>query len=243
MHASEMDTYVNLSKGKILVVEDEEDIAELITYNLAKYGYIIERVASGEEAMKRIDENAPDIILLDIMLPGLDGIEICKRLKQSSDVSHIPVVMLTARGEEADVVTGLEIGADDYITKPFSPRVLVARVKAILRRQSQGRTNDSDAISIGELSIHPGRHEVAFAGKRLSLTFTEFHVLFVLASRPGWVFTRAQIVDAVRGDGYPVTERSVDVHIVGLRKKLGVAGDFIETVRGVGYRYIVPGTR
>jgi two-component system phosphate regulon response regulator PhoB len=149
----------------------------------------------------------------------------------------VPIVMLTAKGEDADVVSGLEIGADDYITKPFSPRVLTARVKAVLRRRSKASLDDTKVITIHELEIHPGRRTVLAGGSPLDLTFTEFQLLYVLARRPGWVFTRSQIVDSVRGSDYPVTDRSVDVQVVGLRKKLGAYGDYIETVRGVGYRF------
>ena len=179
----------------------------------------------------------PDLIILDLMLPNVDGLDVCKELKKNSQTQHIPIIMLTAKTEEADVVTGLELGADDYVTKPFSPRVLVARVRAVLRRKTYGLDNKSEPLSIHEIIIHPGRHEVLVDGESVDLTFTEFNILQFLAKRPGWVFTRYQIVDAVRGDDYPVTERSVDVQIVGLRKKLGDYGHYIETVRGVGYRF------
>jgi two-component system phosphate regulon response regulator PhoB len=173
------------------------------------------------------------------MLPGMDGLEVCKALKADSTTHNIPVMMLTARSEEADIVTGLELGADDYITKPFSRRVLLARVKAVLRRGSENAAiDDSGPVRIHDLVINPKRHEVLVNGESIVLTFTEFRVLHFLANRPGWVFTRSQIVEAVRGDDYPVTDRSVDVQIVGLRKKLGDTGHYIETVRGVGYRFM-----
>lgn len=226
-----------MARENILVVEDEEDILELVIYNLAKEGYTVSGVGSGEEAIKRIRSKPPDLVLLDLMLPGLDGLEVCKMLKSDAKTKAIPVTMLTAKGEEADIVTGLELGADDYITKPFSPRVLSARVKAVLRRKSEKPADDSAALHIHDLVINPGRHEALLKGKPVELTFTEFRVLYTLARRPGWVFTRFQIVEAVRGDGYPVTDRSVDVQIVGLRKKLGAAAKYIETVRGVGYRF------
>jgi len=171
------------------------------------------------------------------MLPGIDGIEVARKLKNDFDTKNIPIVMVTAKGEEADIVTGLELGADDYITKPFSPRILIARVKAVLRRRKKGSQDKTEVIQIHNLLIHPGRHEVVVNGNPVPLTFTEFGILHYLARRPGWVFTRSQIVDEVRGDDYYVTDRSVDVQIVGLRKKLGPAGDYIETVRGVGYRF------
>ena len=170
------------------------------------------------------------------MLPGMDGLEVCKVLKREDKTAHIPIVMLTARGEEADVVTGLELGADDYITKPFSPRVLLARIKAVLRRRGQEPTDDSATLSVRGIVINPGRHEVLVHGKRVELTHTEFLLLHLLARRPGWVFTRQQMIDAARGHT-AVTDRSVDVHIVGLRKKIAPCGDYIETVRGVGYRF------
>jgi two-component system phosphate regulon response regulator PhoB len=179
----------------------------------------------------------PDLVVLDLMLPGIDGLEVCKTLKNDPATRQIPVVMLTAKGEEVDVVTGLELGADDYIPKPFSPRVLVARIRAALRRQIQETANENATIQVHDLTIHPGRHQVLVKDKPVDLTATEFRVLHFLARRPGWVFTRYQIVDAVHGYDYPVTDRSVDVQIVGLRKKMGSAGKYIQTVRGVGYRF------
>jgi len=226
-----------MAKEKILVVDDEEDILELIRHNLSKEGYEITCAQSGEEALKFSARSYYDLMILDLMLPGVDGLEVAKRLKNNPDARHIPIIMLTAKGEEADVVAGLEIGADDYITKPFSPRVLLARIKAVLRRGKEISDEDNETLRIHELEIHPGRREIIAGGKMVDLTFTEFQVLFHLAKRPGWVLTRSQIVDAVRGNDYPVTDRSVDVQIVGLRKKLGPYGSYIETVRGVGYRF------
>ncbi len=179
----------------------------------------------------------PDLIVLDLMLPDMDGLEVTKIMKGDSNTQNIPIIMLTAKGEESDIVIGLELGADDYVTKPFSPRVLVARVKALLRRRKSFVVEDFSSLKVGNILIHPGRREVTVDGKKVDLTFTEFSILNFLARRPGWVFTRFQIVDAVRGEDYPVTDRSVDVQIVGLRKKLGQAGNLIETVRGVGYRF------
>ena len=226
-----------MAKGTILVVEDEEDILELITFNLIKDGYKTERARSGEEALKKARLSPPDCVVLDIMLPGLDGLEVCKELKAGADTASIPVLLLTARTEEADIVSGLELGADDYVTKPFSPRVLVARSKTVMRRKSVAMGGGRETLSAHDVTINPLRHEVAVAGVTIDLTVTEFRVLQFLISRPGWVFTRSQIVEGVRGDGYPVTDRSVDVQIVGLRKKLGHAAAYIETVRGVGYRF------
>ena len=172
------------------------------------------------------------------MLPAVDGLEVCRRLKGDSKTRDIPIIMLTAKSEESDMVAGLERGADDYIAKPFSPRVLSARVKALLRRKEAERKADLETtIDVHELSIHPGRHEATLAGDLLELTYTEFALLQFLAKRPGWAYTRTQIVDAVKGEDYPVTERSVDVQVAGLRKKLGDFGSYIETVRGVGYRF------
>lgn len=226
-----------MPKESILVVEDEEDILELVRYTLTKDGYRVETAESGERALKALTSKRPDLIVLDLMLPELDGLEVCRTLKSDPRTHHIPVVMLTAKGEESDIVAGLELGADDYITKPFSPRVLVARIRAVLRRRSRAELKDTDTVSIHDLVIHPGRHEVLLAGEPLSLTYSEFKLLHLLARRPGWVFTRYQIVDAIRGIDYPVTERAVDVQIVGLRKKLGEAGKYIKTVRSVGYKF------
>ncbi len=226
-----------MAKETILVVEDEDEIRELIRYNLAKEGYEVVEASTGEQALTKAHEQLPTLVLLDLMLPELDGLEVCRRLKRDYLAQHVPIVMLTAKGEESDVVAGLEVGADDYITKPFSPRVLTARVRAVLRRGSRTKVNETDMIRAHDLVIHLGRHEVLVDGEPVPLTNTEFRVLVYLARRPGWVFTRYQIVDAVHGEDYPVTERSVDVQIVGLRKKLGDAGQYIETVRGVGYRF------
>ncbi|HOW98569.1 MAG TPA: response regulator transcription factor [Kiritimatiellia bacterium] len=226
-----------MAREHVLVVEDEEDIQELIRYNLAKDGFHVTVVPSSEDAFKRIKAAPPAVILLDLMLPGMNGLEFCKLIKGAPSTRGIPVIMVTARGEEADVVAGLELGADDYLTKPFSPRVLLARLRAVLRRRNAAEDDRDAPVHLRDLTIHPGRHEVKLKNKTIELSFTEFRLLQVLARRPGWVLTRQQIVDAVRGPDYPVTERSVDVQVVGLRKKLGAAGDYIETVRGVGYRF------
>ena len=226
-----------MAKERILVVDDEEDILELVRFNLAREGYPIICTTSGEESLKIAQKEHPDLIVLDLMLPGIDGLDVAKALKNDPKTRDIPIIMLTAKGEEADIVTGLELGADDYVTKPFSPRILVARVRAVLRRGAPEVPEDDSVLKVHNLLIHPGRREVLVNGEQVQLTFTEFGILNYLARRPGWVFTRSQIVDAVRGDDYPVTDRSVDVQIVGLRKKLGRAGRYIETVRGVGYRF------
>ena len=222
----------------VLVVDDEEDLLELVRYNLAREGYVVTGVGTGEDALKAARKQPFDLIVLDLMLPAVDGLEVCRRLKSDPKTRDIPIIMLTAKSEESDMVAGLERGADDYISKPFSPRVLTARVKALLRRREQQmRTELETTIDVHELSIHPGRHEVTLAGQPVELTYTEFALLQFLAKRPGWAYTRTQIVDAVKGEDYPVTERSVDVQVAGLRKKLGEFGSYVETVRGVGYRF------
>ncbi len=226
-----------MSKGRILVVDDEEDILELVKYNLEREGYLVDCVDTGEEAIKRAIVIRPNGILLDLMLPGVDGIEVCRELRKNPDTRTIPIIMMTAKGEESDVVSGLEVGADDYVPKPFSTKILVARLRALLRRTA-GKT-DSEAgevIRRGTFLLDLGRREASIGGKPLELTFTEFEILRLLAKRPGWVYSRSRIVNEIKGSDYPVTERAVDVQIVGLRKKLGTA-DLIETVRGVGYKF------
>jgi two-component system alkaline phosphatase synthesis response regulator PhoP len=227
-----------MSKEKILVVEDDEDILELIRYNLEKEGYSVSTVTTGEAALATGRKEMPEMVILDLMLPGIDGLEVCRRLRSEPDKGRVPIIMVTAKGEESDIVTGLELGADDYVVKPFSPKVLLARIRNVLRRAGLDQTESAEAgLDRHGIHIHPGRREVLVGGSNIELTFTEFNILHFLARRPGWVFTRSQIVDAVRGIDYHVTERSVDVHILGLRKKLGDHGDIIETVRGVGYRF------
>lgn len=227
-----------VAKTQILIIEDEEDIRELVRYNLERENFGVSEARSGEAGLAAVAQKKPDLILLDLMLPGKDGLQVCRELKQNESVRDIPVVMMTARGEESDIVAGLELGAEDYVVKPFSPKVLVARVKTVLRRKAAVPVPDAeDVLRICDMVIHPGRHEVTVGGRPVELTASEFGILHFLARRPGWVFTRYQIVDAVHGEDYPVTERSVDVQIVGLRKKLKKAGDLIETVRGIGYRF------
>jgi len=226
-----------VAKAKIFIVDDEEDILDLVDYVLSKEGYAVERFHTGEEILRKVKSDLPNLILLDLMLPGVDGLDVCKLLKRTSNTANIPIIMLTAKGEEADIVTGLELGADDYIPKPFSTKILLARVKSVLRRRTRKEMDQMEVIKVHDLVIHPGRREVLVKNKPVSLTYTEFSLLYFLAKRPGWVFTRYQIVDALRGEDYPVTERSVDVQVVGIRKKLGEAGKYIETVRGVGYRF------
>jgi two-component system phosphate regulon response regulator PhoB len=228
-----------MAKEQILVIEDDEDILALVHYNLAKEGFWVTCASSGEDGLKAVRAKPPDLLVLDLMLPGIDGLEVCRALKKTPETQNIPIVMMTAKGEESDIVTGLELGADDYVTKPFSPKILIARVRAVLRRKVKEREplGEPSIVEIHDLVIHPGRNEVLVKGEPADLTFTEFRILHFLAGRPGWVFTRYQIVNAVRGEDYAVTDRAVDVQIVGLRKKLGPCGKYIETVRGVGYRF------
>lgn len=222
---------------KILVIEDEQDIAELVSYNLEKEGYTVSSSPSGEDGVGAVKREPPDLVVLDLMLPGVDGVEVCRSLKSSPTTKNIPIIMMSAKGEEVDIVRGLEVGAEDYITKPFSPKILVARVKAVLRRLSTQPTDESARVSVHGIDIDPVRFTVSLNNNPIVLTVTEFRILHFLARHPGWVFTRYQIVDAVKGEDYAVTDRSVDVQIVGLRKKLGESAELIETVRGVGYRF------
>ncbi|MDD5697601.1 MAG: response regulator transcription factor, partial [Victivallaceae bacterium] len=228
-----------MAKEKILIVEDEEDIQELVRYNLQKEGFLnLMVVDSGEQALEAVKTFSPDIILLDLMLPGMDGLAVCRQLKGSQETASIPIIMLTAKSEETDVIVGLGMGADDYIAKPFSNKVLAARIKSVLRRSKPPfEDENSGVIKRGGLVMNRGKREVILNGKNITLTFSEFEILYMLAKRPGWVFSRSQIVNEVKGDDYPVTERAIDVQIVGLRKKLIGAEELIETVRGVGYRF------
>ena len=225
-----------MSGKRVLVVEDERDIVELLRYNLAKSGYHVMAALNGEEGLRLAHQNPPDLVILDLMLPGMDGLDVCRALKGDPQTAGIPIVMVTAKGEEADIVTGLELGAHDYICKPFSPRVLIARVRACLRRTREPVDSDSAVVQYQGIVIDPVRHQVRLGDKPVDLTASEFRILHFLARRPGWVFTRTQIIEAVRGDQYSVTERAVDVQIVGLRRKLEQYGEYLETVRGVGYR-------
>jgi two-component system phosphate regulon response regulator PhoB len=226
-----------MSGEHILIVEDEEDIISLVEYNLLKCNFQVSSVTNGEEAIAFVRKTPPALILLDLMLPGLSGYDVCKSLRQDERTRLIPIIMLTAKSEETDMVQGLEMGADDYIPKPFSPKILMARVSAVLRRTVPASHPEHATFKINEMEIHPGKHQVFIKGDPVNLTYTEFQILHFLSQRPGWVFTRSQIIDAVRGEDYPVTDRSVDVQIVSLRKKMGDYGDLIETVRSVGYRF------
>lgn len=233
-----------MRKAHILIVEDEADIQQLVSYNLIRAGFHVTCADTGEEALECLREENIDCMLLDLMLPGLSGIEVCMEVKKGRAKEHsaVPIIMLTAKGEEEDVIAGLECGADDYITKPFSPKVLLARIKAVLRRSAKKAEQNSDddqpsTIVSGNLVINKGKHEVRLDGEEIQLTATEFGILALLAGKAGWVFTRQQIIDAVRGYDFLITPRAIDVQIFGLRKKLGDYGKMIETVRGIGYRF------
>ncbi|MFO7910667.1 MAG: response regulator [Desulfotignum sp.] len=228
-----------MARETILIVDDEEDIIELIRYNLKNEGYDILTAFTGEQAIKIARQSLPDLIVLDLMLPGIDGLEVTKFLKNSAQTKELPIVMLTAKGEESDIVTGLELGANDYISKPFSPKELLARIRAILRRRRKHGLDDppADIRQVGEMTIDRAKHVVTIQGEKVDLTLSEFELLSFLSDKKGWVFTRNQIMDAIHGENYAVTERSIDVIIVGLRKKLKSYASRIETVRGVGYRF------
>lgn len=228
----------------VLIVEDEPDIAELIRFHVKREGFSAEIVSSGRDALDRIKRTLPDLILLDLMLPDLDGLEVCRRVKGDERTRNIPIVIVSARGEESDIVTGLELGADDYVTKPFAPRVLIARLGNVLRRRSPGATEAESSKRVthadGRLVIDLDRHTVTVDGEEAQLTRTEFDILVYLARRPGFVRTRDQIVSSVHGDSAVLSSRTIDVHVTGIRRKLGALGGVITTVRGVGYRLTEP---
>ena len=221
----------------LLLIEDDPDISELIQYNLEKNGFKVLVAEDGEEGLHKAETKKPSLILLDLMLPGMDGLEVCRKLKQGEQTRGIPVIMVTAKGEEPDIVIGLEMGADDYVTKPFSPRELVARIRALLRRAGAGVLQPSgNKAESGPLSVDPDRHEVRLRGKVMALTLAEFRLLQALVSAPGRVFTRDQLLDRITGGEAVIVDRNVDVHIRALRKALGKSRALIETVRGLGYR-------
>ncbi|MBU1242581.1 response regulator transcription factor [Myxococcota bacterium] len=221
----------------VLVVDDEEAILELVELHLRREGLAVLLAGTGEEALQMLRSQAVDLVVLDLMLPGINGLEVCRRMRSSEAMTPIPVLMLSARSDETDIVVGLELGADDYVTKPFLPKVLIARVRALLRRSGVGASQGTaDLLSYGGLLVDLQRHRATLDGAPLDLTATEFALLCLFISHPGWVFTRNQIIARIKGDDYPVTDRSVDVQVVGLRRKLGRLAESIETVRGVGYR-------
>ena len=223
-------------KHHIFIVEDEPDIADLLSYNLTREGYKVDVVSRGDLAVDEITRLKPSLVLLDLMLPGMGGIEICRLLKAKPETAGIPIIMVTARGDETDIVVGLEMGAEDYIVKPFSMKVLLARLQTVLRRHDIAPVVITEIVKVHDITIDPGRHEVLGGKKPVELTASEFRLLYFLALRPNWVFTREQIVDGIKGQDYVVTDRAVDVQMVSLRRKLGKRGAYIETVRGVGYR-------
>ena len=225
-----------MSSQTILIVEDERDIAELISFNLEREGFQVESAMSGEEGLSRAKANHPDLIVLDIMLPEMNGLDVCRALRSDQATKGIPIIMLTARNEDIDIVTGLEVGADDYVTKPFSPKVLIARVRSVLRRYQESAVTESEFLQVGALTIDRGKHQVEISGSLIDLTHTEFELLYVLASRPGWVYDRNQLINSLRDGQLVITDRAIDVQIANLRKKLGACGHYIQTVRGVGYR-------
>ena len=225
-------------KKTILIIEDEPDIRDLLEFHLKKEGYNVLTSSDGEIGLKIARKQDPNLILLDLLLPGIKGLEVCRILKSDVNTSKINIIMVTALGQEENIVKGLETGADDYVSKPFNMSILLARISAVLRRNTTDGISYDDNVNINGIKIIPRLREVtAGEQKIIDLTFTEFQILHLLATHPGWVFTRYQIIDKIRGDNYPVTDRSVDFQIVGLRKKLGDHGKLIETIRGVGYRF------
>jgi two-component system phosphate regulon response regulator PhoB len=231
-----------MTKEVILIIEDDPEIQELLSHSMSKEGWKLFQAETGEEGLKILKNRKVNCILLDIMLPGMDGLKVLKKIKQIEQCKNIPVIMTTAKGEETDIVTGLELGADDYVVKPYSPKVLIARVRASLRRQEENKENEAaTAWQQGKLTLDAARHAAFYGDKQLDLFATEFALLKLFLSNPEIVFSRNQIIEAIKGPDYPVTDRSVDVHVLGLRKKLGEAGDMIETIRGVGYRLRIAG--
>ncbi|MBN1409560.1 MAG: response regulator transcription factor [Spirochaetales bacterium] len=229
-----------MAQGTVLIVDDDKQIRELITFNLSREGYRSLTAKSGEEAILLVEKHRPDLIVLDLMLPGIDGLTVCRKVKENAVTSQIPVLMLTAKSEDSDVVLGLEMGADDYLTKPFSPRVLLARIKSLFRRikaePAEEEQENKKIIIIHGLIIDPVRFLVELDKYEIKLSATEFAILYLLASHPDQVFPREQIIDRIKGKEYFVTARSVDVQILNIRRKLGSYSGCIETVRGVGYR-------
>ncbi|MDY4611139.1 MAG: response regulator transcription factor [Sphaerochaetaceae bacterium] len=231
-------------KQTILVVEDEMDIQELICYHLRMEGFQVERASAGDEALRIIQTNEPNLVVLDLMLPGISGLEVLKNLRFVMNLKSLPVIIASARTEESDIITGLELGADDYLPKPFSPKVLTAKVKALLRRvqgdreaPTNGDIAQKNVITPAGLTMDPLRHTCSFKGEEINFTATEFALLYLMVSESGRVFTRNQLISTVKGSDYPVTERSIDVQIASLRRKLGVAGEAVKTVWGIGYKY------
>jgi len=225
-----------MAKGRILVIDDEKDLIELVCYNLEKEGFMVTGAQDGEQGLAAARQELPDVVIIDYMLPGIDGLEVCRSLRSDNRTASIPLIMLTAKSAESDRILGLELGADDYVTKPFSPRELAARIKALIRRASLPQT-PPEIIRFGGLAIDSGHREVSCEGVSIPLTATEFRLLQFLAGHPGRVYSRNQLIDHALGRDISVTDRTIDVHITGLRRKLGICGEWIETVRGFGYRF------
>jgi len=230
-----------LSAERILIIEDDLEIQEMLKYAFQRENWKLIQVSTGEEGIKALNSKGADCVILDIMLPGMDGLKTLKKIRDDKNFQSLPVIMCTARGEESDIISGLELGADDYVVKPYSPRVLAARIRAGLRRRetlpAQGEESNKKFFQHGKLSIDIDRHTVLLDKTSLDLFPTEFAILAQFMSRPDIVFSRQKLITAIRGSDYPVTDRSIDVQIMGLRKKLGSAGDMIETIRGIGYRF------
>jgi two-component system phosphate regulon response regulator PhoB len=225
-----------MAQEQILVIDDSPEISALIDKKLGPEGYSIVSAESGEAGLESIRANKPDIVILDLGLPGIDGFDVCREIREDAEIKDLPVIMLSAKDGESDVVAGLELGADDYVTKPFSPKILLARIRSSLRKRRQGALSEDSPVEYREISLHPAKFEVRVAGEVVEFTPTEFKTLSFLLRRPGWVFTRDQITEGIHGPGYVVVPRAVDMQIVALRRKLGPYGDYIETVRGIGYR-------
>ena len=232
-----------MTKAVILIIEDDPDIQELLSHSFENEGWHLLFAKTGEDGLKYLKNKTVNCILLDIMLPGIDGIEVLKKIKDKKDWRDIPIIMTTAKGEETDIVIGLELGADDYVVKPYSPKILIARIRTALRRRNEKKLPASDLLEQGDIKLNSSHHTVFFKNKQLDLLATEFDLLQHFLTNPEIVFSRNQIIEAIKGPDYPVTDRSVDVQILGLRKKLGEAGDMIETIRGVGYRFRIPETK
>jgi len=224
---------------KIVVIEDESGIRDVLQYNLEREGFRVVGASDGESGLRAVRKETPDLVLLDLLMPGLDGIEVCRRLKMDAATHEIPIIMVTAKGEEADVVVGLGVGADDYVTKPFSPRELIARVRAVLRRVPRGSESPraDRRLEFSGLAIDTVRHEVSIRGEVVPFTATEFRLLHCLASHPGRVFTRDQLISRIIGEGRTVVDRNIDVHVRAIRRKLDDLQHLVQTIRGVGYRF------
>ena len=236
-----------MNKAVILIIEDDPAIQELLSHTMSREGWLLHQVLNGEDGIKILKRKSVNCILLDIMLPGIDGLKVLKKIKEIDNCKNIPVIMTTAKGEEADIITGLELGADDYVVKPYSLKVLIARIRAALRRQEESEfaseKSRGETVNVwqqGDLRLDAARHMALYRDKPLDLFATEFALLRHFITNPEIVFSRSQIIAAIHGPDYPVTDRSVDVQILGLRKKLGEAGDMIETIRGIGYRFRAP---